>query len=1281
MTDRPKLLPQDRYLAHLLGITEEEFQQFRAYAIEDAAAQPPPVAVAGVETLATVALVSSLLSVGFTIAASFFKPKPTEPGRLVARDRSLSDTTRSGRFAPRYGIEAGQDVLGLGETIPVVYALREAIGDTLYGGVRFNSPMLWSQILSMGSSQMLRAIFMVGEGLVDGLDLEGFALGNNSLAAYDLLSAAANERAARLTVYWRNNGGRIVGDDRIRGRIAANDPGNLGGDDIFQLRSIGNNFAADFCAASKPSTSTTFGLYTPIGNNLAYKLNPSIRPAVQARLKPRGRKGNSTLKCDPIAAVLVQREKHKGIFSTRSGLVTGPGVPASGSVAVDTEMTYRLDSSTEPLDEPIIVDVDKDGAVGTWTADFTIEERPRLYQRDVANSPITINWNDPMSLSGVSVAPGGDALEVTATFDYESILGQLAAATRGQYRVLYEVELTRDDETLQAEFDLIITKQSRRNYTATTDTSGSSFTSYSIDQTTDANGNVTNVELNQDDPGTLSVTTEINESSVTDIIDFDVIVDKDSGPIEFQQTPLRVTAKLVFPYDNLDAAAETLLDVSSAIADRQTGWEQALIPGEVYKVGSALAVCMSKSPTDAAFQSDADEDEEGSGQTVTATLRCIRAGQVMSYTVAKLTEDREDRTAGITATSGAHIHRCAIAQFVTSRRCQVVEIGFRSALGIRKNAITNFRTAQTYEEVDGRACIFKEGNNVKRGKRLIIDSYQSSIISSPEERFSFNRLSFRNPDLQGDFTEISACFGFRGINQQPVFNYLRLVMPSLNHWEFRIEPLSGWEIRNSIAAGGLVILDAAKAGLVSGGNSGVSWHSNGRAINRARSRFNLHALKRGADIDADLPRLDENNYVDAWGRLAEFFCYNELESTAQSGPEHEVVYLNEIVPNATPPQYDNIALLGLNIASSVEWQQLSQFSAYITGGTRVRRLRNALTLGPSHLFPDVLLDLMTNARYGRGALINDNLIDIDSFSEAAEWCYARRYFFDSVVGERLNIRQWAADVAAAHLLIFGESDGKFFLRPALQFTPVPIRGLFTAGNIYTDSHTVQKLDPEERDAIQVSITYREERPAGSVNARGVFPVEREMLVREVATSSSAPIERISVSGFCTSRQHALESARYVILMRRLVKHAIRFRTLYEGVLMRLAAGDYINVVMDVAEYDEFSNGIVTGTGALVSTKPIANGTYTVLAWDGQATSTPQTTSLVVSGGGTTATPTGIVFSLNSAAARQRTYRIERIEPGDEGTYEIDAIEMPTNSSGVLLMAQLLTDDANWVVEE
>jgi predicted phage tail protein len=118
--------------------------------------------------------------------------------------------------------------------------------------------------------------------------------------------------------------------------------------------------------------------------------------------------------------------------------------------------------------------------------------------------------------------------------------------------------------------------------------------------------------------------------------------------------------------------------------------------------------------------------------------------------------------------------------------------------------------------------------------------------------------------------------------------------------------------------------------------------------------------------------------------------------------------------------------------------------------------------------------------------------------------------------------------------------------------------------------------------------------------------------------------------------------------------------------------------MDETEYDEFNNGVVTPEGALVSTKPLANGSYDVIAWDGTEGTPPTDMTLSVSGN--TATPTGIVFTVKLPSTQVRVYQVERITPDDEGTFTIEAMHMPVNSSGILEVADGFDTAGNWEIQ-
>jgi predicted phage tail protein len=256
------------------------------------------------------------------------------------------------------------------------------------------------------------------------------------------------------------------------------------------------------------------------------------------------------------------------------------------------------------------------------------------------------------------------------------------------------------------------------------------------------------------------------------------------------------------------------------------------------------------------------------------------------------------------------------------------------------------------------------------------------------------------------------------------------------------------------------------------------------------------------------------------------------------------------------------------------------------------------------------------------------------------------------------------------------------LVPFITFGTVTHKALFTAGNIAEGSFQFETIPPEDRLAVQASVKWRQERSSVNPANPGLFPEEREVLVREAAPfgSDTLPIEAIDLSDFCTNENHAIDVAKFTIRMRRLRDHTIKFKTTYdglEGISTGVGPGDLIKVAMDATAYDEFNNGVVLDDGTVISTTPLASGTYNVVSWSGTG-NINENGSLSVSGG--IGSPTGIVFTIKQIITQVRTYQISRITPTEEGAYEIEAIHMPTDASNQLLVASDWAEPSAWVIQ-
>lgn len=362
MSDFP-LLPSDKYIADLLGLTPEQYRYYMAEVRRRAAEGPQPSVVCGPAVVipawvAYVTLAASVISIGLTIAASFFKPAPPKPpGQLIQNQIQGGSTNNARRYSPRQGFDSLQDAAAIGDPIPLVYAKRELIDGRYYGGLRVNAPLIWSQIQSISKSQLLRAIFLIGEGGITSIDPANIAIGNNTLGTYLI----GDTSRARFSIYYRPDGGRLTAEDHLVGAAPQYDAGNALNADVFGLQDAATStVTSDFCHTRRPNTQTVFGVYSLIGNGLGMRVNPSLRPAVNAQVTSDS-DGDAEVTCERDYVAAAQREKHKAKFSSRSGLV---------DTSTDT-WRYRL-SATSDIETIFQYQV----PLEVWESSVTVAKNP-----------------------------------------------------------------------------------------------------------------------------------------------------------------------------------------------------------------------------------------------------------------------------------------------------------------------------------------------------------------------------------------------------------------------------------------------------------------------------------------------------------------------------------------------------------------------------------------------------------------------------------------------------------------------------------------------------------------------------------------------------------------------------------------------------------------------------------------------------------------------------------------------------------------------------------------
>ena len=378
------------------------------------------------------------------------------------------------------------------------------------------------------------------------------------------------------------------------------------------------------------------------------------------------------------------------------------------------------------------------------------------------------------------------------------------------------------------------------------------------------------------------------------------------------------------------------------------------------------------------------------------------------------------------------------------------------------------------------------------------------------------------------------------------------------------------------------------------------------------------------------------------------------------------MYVNVIDIPPTPPNYDNLALIGINIRSGSEATTLGQLSAYVNQA-----------IDASHSFPELLAKALTNERYGVGSIMSPLQVDTASFATATAWNRSRRYFYDGTLSKPVNIRQWGSDTAALFLLDLVTRNGVSYLQPAVLFDePEQITGIFNSGNIVEGSFKLSYFPQQDRQRIRVSVKWREERAAvGDGSNRGLFPVIREVTVREVGTSEVAPIESIDMSDFCTSELHAIDVAKLKCSLKRGSTHQVEFSTVPQQAT--LTPGRCFKLAMETVAYAKPRNGAILADGTIISNEPMGDGTYDVLLWTG--VSEIQETQLTIAGGKATNQPQA-VFTVAELAATEQTYKVQSMAFNEQGNIEVTALHWPVNSSGYGTISAGWDVPGNWIIE-
>jgi hypothetical protein len=238
-----------------------------------------------------------------------------------------------------------------------------------------------------------------------------------------------------------------------------------------------------------------------------------------------------------------------------------------------------------------------------------------------------------------------------------------------------------------------------------------------------------------------------------------------------------------------------------------------------------------------------------------------------------------------------------------------------------------------------------------------------------------------------------------------------------------------------------------------------------------------------------------------------------------------------------------------------QWNR--QVHCFIRGGLYVPRLMDS-TLGPSNNVADLLLYLLRNS-----SRVPEAQIDTASLLAGATFTNANGFWFNGVVRESTNLRDWIDSTLQYFLLRQTRVAGKEAVSPLLpvnndstiKTTAVSWEFTFTEQHIIPDSFEITYTPLADRKPFCAMVLWRQQDDSG-------IGIIRTAEVRYAGTAEDGPYEQHDLSDFCASENHAVKVGAYIISKRRHVTHRLQIGVKPDAFNASLAPGDLVRVRLD-----------------------------------------------------------------------------------------------------------------------
>lgn len=1249
------LLPYERQLIEALGCSEAEYREFiqqlerRAYVRPAGYEHIPDIRMDPVSVIVSIVVGAALSAASYLLTP---KPKAPSVSRSSSQERQLAGIQGLANYSPTQGFESVQNLASYGNVVPIAFTLRQDQPEGYStGGLVISPSMVWSRMKSWGGFQVLEMVAVAGQGDIVRPDRAGLFIGNNALdSIFD----------DQFQFYWNGGFEAIAPNSRLRGANLRY--GTLGTpappsstEEAFVCPTMAGNADAGFCGAFTPSNQTRFGVYAGIPNGTPYRPNWEVISVLADQDKDaKAQQVNNQQKFVPPYL----RDFHPyggGPNHVLSGM-PGTGVNYARHVGVVSHNGYSMP-------DPSIGTTNDEFRHLEWTGPVT-EER-RVQKGDTIEILVGAGRQNPTPFGIIGKNSAEVRLEdVRSATDAEAVEYDRAFSIGALFmigRTLWQVISRPNTAFNPGQGEHLITLRCVETWSQAQDKIGlvsrlairtQEFLPYPVDI------DETWYPILKVDFGTVRNT---RPCDVTEIGIKSQVWTQFNGITNFNSIPNPGT---LAGYNQKNIQVREGKNTSYA---RRTSF-------------FALDVRPANNEPVRTLNKNAGYVNLGSFAVTGSTPQDIFSFIRIKHPNREMFEFR------------LRPFNSAIYAQQSGGEDQIFELN-GALTPYQEQTVTNYLGTFSF---GGRGRFIKVRDYFTHPQMAVRPDLLNDLVYGEWRRASFvdtrGTLEFlgaySNVDNRpGDWRKISNIMSLAA-GLDPYFDNLPAGYTKVvEGWNYdRDAATRTINMRLTLRAFDRAIdgtprnkwweiINTEIVSLTGSWPDGTVFSKHARDGFQEQWRFEYRAIAPTAYFELDKPR-SVTRIFETYSGIAEVSHYGDLITrSCDSGPEHEVVYVNESLAEDVLTEYKGCAMVGLKLQSSNNFTSLDQLRCYLKEGLQVERITDG-GIGASNLFTDLVWYLATNTETGAGALIDPGLIDRDQLAATGRYLRANRLFFDDVIAEPTNLRTWMADKAPSMLCYLAIKNGRLSVNPALPTDSAgvianvapQISAMFTDGNIIDESFQLEWLDLEERKLFQAAVIYR----TAPLNK---LPQAETVVVRYAEPGADAlPIEEFNLPHI-TSSDHAIKAAKYFLALRKHVTHTISFQTLPYG--LSLAPGQFIMVAVEQSPYSPANNGIVAEDGTVVSVTPLADGTYTVFFWDRTQTTISEGSLIIANGIAQNLRNT--VFSLKNSQITNQVYQVEAIEVDENGIVTIKASSFPVDSQSRSLIAADVVSGSNFEI--